>query len=82
MELFRVPVKGQRTLVSQFRCVYTVCRQTVHAKLRERAGLVLFPFAGFAQIAAAVAHAKNIITQLAQFYHQTAYGIGMLGFDG
>ena len=77
-----VPIKGQITDVRQFRGIHTVRGQTVHAKLRERAGLALFPFAGFAQIAAAVAHTKNIITQLTQLYHQTAYGICMLGFDG
>ena len=77
-----IPVKGQITAVSQFRSIHTVRGQTVHAKLREGTGLVLFPFAGFAQIAAAVAHTKNIIPQLTQLYHQTAYGICMLGFYG
>ena len=82
MELFRIPVKGQITAVSQFRGIHTVRGQTVHAKLREGTGIPLFPFTGVAQIAAAVAHTKNIITQLTQLYHQTAYGISMLAFDG
>ena len=77
-----IPIKGQIAQIRQTRCVYTVGRQTVHAKFRERAGLVLFPFAGITQITAAIPHTKNIIAQLAQLYHQTAYGIGMLGFDG
>ena len=82
MEFFRIPIKRQITEVRQARRIYTVRRQATHAKLRERTWFTFLPFTWGTQTTSTIAHTKNVIANLTQIYHQTAYGIGMLGFDG